>query len=102
MECAFGGIDRRWGIFSLEGSLQNHQYTIDAALRMHNCIVEFRELQKNEGKMNVDDDLEELNIEWDNFVMNTHAQFSVQLLRKQNLDHVASEEGPQLLKQKRE
>ena len=73
VECAFGGeIDRRWGIFwtPLEGSLQNHQYTIDAALRLHNFIVEFRELQKNEGKMNVDDDLEELNIDSDNFIMN--------------------------------
>jgi hypothetical protein len=73
VECAFGEIDRRWGIFwkPLEGALQNHQYTIDAALRMHNFIVDFREMQKNEGKIHIhDDDFEELNIESDNFVMN--------------------------------
>jgi len=37
---------------------------------MHNFIVEFRELQKNEGKLNVDDDLEELNIDSNHFIMN--------------------------------
>ena len=37
---------------------------------MHNFIVEFRELQMNAGKINVVDDLEELNIESDNFIMN--------------------------------
>ena len=47
-ECAFGEIDRRWGIFwkPLEGSLFNHRYTIDAALRLHNYIVDERELIK--------------------------------------------------------
>ena len=44
VECAFGEIDRRWGIFwkPLQGSLVNHKYVIDAGLRLHNFIVDFR------------------------------------------------------------
>ena len=44
-QCAFGEIDRRWGIFwkPLEGSLFEHKYTIDASIRLHNYIVENRE-----------------------------------------------------------
>ena len=44
-ECAFGEIDRRWGIFwrPLQGSLTNHRYTIDSALPLHNYIIEWRE-----------------------------------------------------------
>ena len=49
VECAFGEIDRRWGIFwkPLQTSLTNHRYVIDAGLRLHNFIVEFRN-DKNE------------------------------------------------------
>ena len=45
VECTFGEVDRRWGIFwrPLEGSLDQHKYTIDAALRLHNYIVDYRE-----------------------------------------------------------
>ena len=43
--------------------MQNHKYTTDAASRMHNFIVVFRELKNNEGKTNVEDNLEKLNIE---------------------------------------
>ena len=45
VECTFGEVDRRWGIFwrPLEGSLEQHKYTIDAALRLHNYIVDERE-----------------------------------------------------------
>ena len=88
VECAFGEIDRRWGIFwsPLEGSLQNHQYTIDAAIRMHNFIVEFRELQENEGK-NVDDDLEELNIDSDNFLMNNPSTILGPIAEETQFEH---------------
>ena len=45
VECAFGEIDRRWGIFwkPLSGLLVNHKYVIDSALRLHNFIVDYRE-----------------------------------------------------------
>ena len=51
VECTFGEIDRRWGIFwrPLEGSLFSHKYTIDSALRLHNFIVDYRE------EMNIND-----------------------------------------------
>ena len=44
MECAFGEIDRRWGIFwkPLQGALVNHKYVIDSALRLHNFIIDYR------------------------------------------------------------
>jgi len=44
VECAFGEIDRRWGILwkALEGELSGHKYTIDSCLRLHNFIVEYR------------------------------------------------------------
>lgn len=47
VECAFGEIDRRWGIFwrPLQGSLSNHKYTIDSALRLHNFIIDWREAE---------------------------------------------------------
>ena len=37
VECAFGEIDRRWGIFwkRLEGNLTNNKDKIDACLRLH-------------------------------------------------------------------
>ena len=57
VECAFGEIDRRWGVFwkPLEGSLYNHKNTIDAAMRLHNFIVDYREEMKSDG-MGIDDD----------------------------------------------
>jgi hypothetical protein len=47
VECTFGEIDRRWGIFwrPLQGSLVNHRYTIDSALRLHNFIIDWREAE---------------------------------------------------------
>ena len=58
VECAFGEIDRRWGILwkRLEGKLESHQYTIDSCLRLHNFIVNFRE---RNGLGSEDDDREE-------------------------------------------
>ena len=44
VECVFGEVNRRFGIFwrPLEGSLERHVSTIDAALKLHNYIVEYR------------------------------------------------------------
>ena len=66
VECAFGEIDRRWGIFwkPLEGSLKGHQYTIDSALRLHNFIVNYRERELHGEE---DEDVEELNQASDTF-----------------------------------
>ena len=53
VECAFGEIDRRWGIFwkRLEGDLRNHKYTIDSAMRLHNFIIDYREAAVSEFDM---------------------------------------------------
>ena len=67
VECAFGEIDRRFGIFwrPLMGSLEQHQYTIDACLRLHNLIVDYREgaLSRNEDIINLNEELQHLNVE---------------------------------------
>lgn len=45
IECAFGEIDLRWGILwrPLKFSLKHNIAIIDACMRMHNFIVDFRE-----------------------------------------------------------
>ena len=45
VECAFGEIDLRWGILwrQLQFSLKHNIQNIDACMRMHNFIVDFRE-----------------------------------------------------------
>ena len=70
VECAFGEIDRRWGIFwrPLEGSLKGHQDTIDAALRLHNYIVDYREQERNGDNNDDYDDEDELNQASENFM----------------------------------
>ena len=73
VECAFGEIDRRWGVFwkPLEGSLVNHKHTIDAAMCLHNFIVEYREEMKNNG-MSVDSEEyenEELRYDSDEYLL---------------------------------
>jgi hypothetical protein len=47
VECAFGEVDMRWGIFwkPLKFSLKHSATVIDAALRLHNFIVDYREAQ---------------------------------------------------------
>ena len=44
IECVFGEVARRWGIFwkPLQGSLGRHVNTIDAGLKLHNYIVNYR------------------------------------------------------------
>jgi hypothetical protein len=84
VECAFGEIDRRWGIFwkPLEGSLYNHKYTIDSALRLHNFIVEHREEVKaslNNGGRSEEEDLlnndDILNEDCDNYLRRNPLEF---------------------------
>ena len=71
VECAFGEIDRRWGIFwkPLEGTLEERRFTIDACFRLHNLIVDFREMWRKEGN-EIDDekDRDELDNASDNFI----------------------------------
>ena len=49
VECAFGEIDLRWGILwrPLQFSLFLNCKVIDACMRLHNFIVDFREAQHN-------------------------------------------------------
>ena len=44
VECAFGEIDMRWGIFwrPLQFSLQNNIQVIDAAMRLHNFLIDYK------------------------------------------------------------
>jgi hypothetical protein len=45
VECAFGEIDLRWGILwrPLQFSMKHNTQVIDACMRLHNFIVDFRE-----------------------------------------------------------
>ena len=53
VECTFGEVDLRWGILwkPLNLSLKNNIKVIDACLRMHNFIVDFRTRDKEITKM---------------------------------------------------
>ena len=44
VECAFGEIDARFGIFwrPLQFELKRHRFIIDSCLRLHNFIVDYR------------------------------------------------------------
>ena len=63
VECAFGEIDRRWGIFwkPLQTSLTNHRYVIDAGLRLHNFIVDFRNQNSVINQYTEEEERRELN-----------------------------------------
>ena len=52
VECAFGEIDLRWGIFwkRLCCSLDNSCLIIEGALRLHNFLVDYREYTTNSMK----------------------------------------------------
>jgi hypothetical protein len=53
VECCFGKIDARWGIFwkPLEFDLDKNIVVIDAAMRLHNFIVNFRDKEKEPADM---------------------------------------------------
>ena len=54
VECAFGEIDMRWGIFwkPLKFSLVRNARVIDACLRLHNFIVDYRLQNLGNGVLN--------------------------------------------------
>ena len=47
VECAFGGIDLRWGIFwkRLTSSLEHAALIIEGAMHLHNFLVDYRDAQ---------------------------------------------------------
>ena len=55
VECAFGEITMRWGIFwtPLMFNLDKDRYVIDAAFRLHNFVVDYRNSNDN-GKAEMD------------------------------------------------
>ena len=57
VECAFGEIDMRWGIFwkRLNCSLENAAIIIEGAMRLHNYLVDYRE--NNLGEKELQDDM---------------------------------------------
>ena len=62
VECAFGEIDMRWGIFWKKLAFDlNHSVTIiDAALRLHNFLVDYRD-QQNIKKNYILNNIQEFN-----------------------------------------
>ena len=67
VECAFGEIDLRWGIFwkRLNGSLSNSFTIIEGAMRIHNFLIDYR-------NDNVDEIRSDLNQDMTNFMTNCH------------------------------
>ena len=63
VECAFGEIDLRWGIFwrRLYGSIDNYFLIIQGAMRIHNFLIDFRQDNVNEIRS-------DLNIDMANFM----------------------------------
>ena len=58
VECAFGEIELRWGILwhPLQCSLKHNCNIIDACLRLHNFIVDFREMTDGESDIGIFDE----------------------------------------------
>lgn len=52
VECAFGEIELRWGIFwrPLQFSLEHNCRVIDACMKLHNFLVDFRETMRGEDE----------------------------------------------------
>jgi len=65
VECAFGEIDLRWGIFwkRLTGSLEHGSLIIEGAMRLHNYLVDYRDAQTN--NVEVESDIESVIFEND-------------------------------------
>lgn len=57
VECTFGEIDMRWGIFwrPLGHKLENVKYIIDGAMRLHNFIVNYRRKHNINDRYDMDD-----------------------------------------------
>ncbi len=60
VECAFGEIDLRWGILwrPLQFSLKHNVNVIDACMRLHNFIVDWREENQSSVRSTVCDERE--------------------------------------------
>ena len=58
VECAFGEIDRRFGIFwrPLQFNLSKQRFIIDACLRIHNFIIDFRIRENCDDEWEKDDE----------------------------------------------
>ena len=56
VECAFGEIDLRWGIFwkRLMCSLEHSALIIEGAMCLHNFLVDYRECNKDKDDLHVD------------------------------------------------
>ena len=67
VECAFGEIDLRWGVFwkRLTGSLEHSALIIEGAMRIHNFLVDYRDEQSTDESTN--NMVNEINIERDIF-----------------------------------
>ena len=70
VECAFGEISRRWGIFwrPLEGSLTRKTMVIDAGLKLHNFLVKYR-IRKQQQLDEYDEN--ELDVAREHFTLDT-------------------------------
>lgn len=58
VECAFGEVDARWGIFwrPLKFDLNKQKHIIDACFRLHNFIIDYKEDHDETGKGDDDGD----------------------------------------------
>ena len=79
IECTFGEINRRFGVFwkPLEGALSQHRYTMELCFRLHNLIVNDREERKKRGEQGNDQHFieeDELNHHYNAFVENNPFQ----------------------------
>ena len=56
VECAFGEIDLRWGIFwkRLTCSLDNSALIVEGAMRIHNYLVDYREANNCKSEAQID------------------------------------------------
>ena len=63
VECAFGEIDLRWGVFwkRLTGAVDNSFVIIEGAMRLHNFLIDYRQENVNELR-------DDLNADMTNFV----------------------------------
>ena len=66
VECCFGEVDRRWGVLwrPLEGSLEKKKFLVDACLRLHNFILDERDIEdssENGAEFSEEEEIELLN-----------------------------------------
>ena len=59
VECAFGEIDLRWGIFwkRLNYSLENSAIIMEGAMRLHNFLVDYRERNNSSIDLEIDNNI---------------------------------------------